>query len=81
MNSKLRIYPGHIFAALLFLALVVMDRSVDDWGTLSNGFGNLVSFFMSNSGHLTGVCLNLGHGRSALPHQLLISRVQQHGLA
>ena len=45
MNSKIRIYPGHIFAALLFLALVVMDRSVDDWGTLSNGFGNLVSFF------------------------------------
>jgi len=45
MSSKLRIYPGHIFAALLILALVVMDRSVDDWGTLSNGFGNLISFF------------------------------------
>lgn len=45
MNSELRIYPGHIFAALLILALVVMDRSVHDWGTLSNGFGNLVDFF------------------------------------
>jgi len=45
MSSKLRIYPGHIFAALLILALAVMDRSVDDWGTLSNGFGNLISFF------------------------------------
>ena len=45
MNSKLRIYPGHIFAALLILALAVMDRSVNDWGTLSNGFGNLISFF------------------------------------
>ena len=45
MNSKLRIYPGHIFATLLILALVVMDRSVDDWGKLSNGFGNLVDFF------------------------------------
>ncbi|MBR20627.1 MAG: phosphonate ABC transporter, permease protein PhnE [Euryarchaeota archaeon] len=45
MSSKLRIYPGHIFAALLILALAVMDRSVNDWGTLSNGFGNLISFF------------------------------------
>jgi len=45
MNSKLRIYPGHIFAALLILALAVMDRSVDDWGTLSNGLGNLIDFF------------------------------------
>ena len=45
MSSKLRIYPGHIFAALLILALAVMDRSVDNWGTLSNGFGNLISFF------------------------------------
>jgi len=45
MSSKLRIYPGHIFAALLILALAVMDRSVDDWGTLSNGFGNLIIFF------------------------------------
>jgi len=45
MSSKLRIYPGHIFAALLILALAVMNRSVDDWGTLSNGFGNLISFF------------------------------------
>ena len=45
MSSKLRIYPGHIFATLLILALIVMDRSVDDWGTLSNGLGNLVIFF------------------------------------
>ena len=45
MSSKLRIYPGHIFAALLILALAVMDRSVDDWGTLSNGLGNLIDFF------------------------------------
>ena len=45
MSSKLRIYPGHIFAALLILALAVMDRSVDNWGTLSNGFGTLISFF------------------------------------
>ena len=45
MNSKLRIYPGHIFAALLILALVVMDRSIDDWGRLSNGYDNFVGFF------------------------------------
>lgn len=45
MKSKLRIYPGHIFSFLLILALVIMDRSVDDWGGLSNGFGNLISFF------------------------------------
>ena len=48
MKSKLRIYPGHIFAILLILALVVMDRSVDDWGRLSNGFGNLISFFQES---------------------------------
>ena len=45
MKSKLRIYPGHIFSFLLILALVIMDRSVDDWGRLSNGFGNLITFF------------------------------------
>ena len=48
MKSKLRIYPGHIFSILLILALVVMDRSVDDWGRLSNGFGNLISFFQES---------------------------------
>ena len=55
----LRINPGLVLLSCFCLALYLMIGSVEDWGRLSNGLGNLRVFFSSLCGLRIGVFLSL----------------------
>ena len=48
MTGMLRINPGLVLFSCFSLAVYLMIGSVDDWGRLSNGLGNLRIFFFES---------------------------------